>query len=222
MLGVTGALWSGAGMVRYAGPRRPADLVLAAHPSVVVLVDPADPGRVQAWVCGSGWPGGDADRLARRASDGVPLVVDAGALNALPDDLPEGSVLTPHAGELARLLGVERAEVEADPSGTRGERRRPRGRRCCSRGDAVRGVPGGGVLVARPGLAWTATAGSGDVLAGAVGTFLAAGLAPERAAALAASLQAETSRVVASGPIPPERLAAEFARVIDGWGANLR
>lgn len=222
VLGAAGALWSGAGMVRYAGPRRPADLVLAAHPNVVVAVDPDDPGRVQVWVCGSGWPGGDSARLDRRVGDGVPLVVDAGALDALPDALPAGSVLTPHAGELARLLGVTRAEVETDPIGHARRAAASTGATVLLKGASQYVVsPGGGVLVARPGLAWTATAGSGDVLAGAVGTFLAAGLPPERAAALAASLQAETSRVVASAPIPPERLAAEFARVIDHWGANL-
>ncbi|MDN5571065.1 MAG: bifunctional ADP-dependent NAD(P)H-hydrate dehydratase/NAD(P)H-hydrate epimerase [Propionibacteriaceae bacterium] len=229
VLGVTGALWSGAGMVRYAGPRRPADLVLAAHPSVVVPMDPDDPGRVQAWVCGSGWPGGDVDRLASRLADGVPLVVDAGALAALPDGLPddpalpENSVLTPHAGELARLLEVERPAVEGDPIGHARRAAERTGATVLLKGATQYAVtPDGVVLIARPGLAWSATAGSGDVLAGAVGTFVAAGLPAARAAALAASLQAEASRVTSSAPHPPERLAESFARVIDHWGDNLR
>lgn len=223
VLSAAGALWSGAGMVRYAGPRRPADLVLAAHPSVVVPVDPADPGHVGAWVCGSGWPGGDAGRIGRRAADGVPMVIDAGALDALPDTLPPGSVLTPHAGELARLFGVRRAAVEADPIGhAREAAARTRATVLLKGATQYVASPDGAVFLARPGPAWTATAGSGDVLAGAVGTFLAAGLPAPRAAALAASLQARAAHLTAGGPLPPERLAAEFGRAVARWDATLR
>ena len=102
-------------MVRYAGPAREA--VLSRFPSVVAPLDADAPGRVQAWVCGSGWPGPDPQRLARRLADGVPVVLDAGALADLPRDLPPGCLLTPHAGELARLLGVDRSAVADDPIG---------------------------------------------------------------------------------------------------------
>ncbi|WP_342371947.1 NAD(P)H-hydrate dehydratase [Propioniciclava soli] len=223
VLGVAGALWSGAGMVRYAGPWRPADLVLAAHPSVVVPVDPADPGRVQAWVCGSGWPGPDAERLARRVADDVPVVVDAGALGALPDALPAQSILTPHAGELARLLDVERAAVEADPLTHARRAARQTGATVLLKGASQFAVdPDGTALLALPGTAWTATAGSGDVLAGIVGTFLAAGLPAARAAVLGASLQAATARAVRAAPIPPERLAEQLGVIIAHWGDSLR
>ncbi|MFT3875436.1 MAG: NAD(P)H-hydrate dehydratase [Propioniciclava sp.] len=221
VLGVAGALWSGAGMVRYAGPRRPADGVLAAFPSVVVPVDPGVPGRVQAWVCGSGWPGADAGRLALRLRDGVPVVIDAGALEglaALVPDLPADSVLTPHAGELARLLGVPRAEVEADPIGHARRAASGFGATVLLKGATQYAVaPGGEVLIALPGTPWAATAGSGDVLAGAVGTFLAAGLPGPRAAVLAASLQAQAA-LACHHPVPPERLAERFGAVIERWG----
>ncbi|WP_232549398.1 bifunctional ADP-dependent NAD(P)H-hydrate dehydratase/NAD(P)H-hydrate epimerase [Propioniciclava soli] len=227
VLGVAGALWSGAGMVRYAGPSRPADFVLAAHPSVVVPVDPADPGRVQAWVCGSGWPGPDAERLARRVADDVPVVVDAGALGALPtaapDGLPVHSVLTPHAGELARLLEVERAEVEADPLTHARRAARQTGATVLLKGANQFAVePDGTALLALPGTPWTATAGSGDVLAGIVGTCVAAGLPAARAAVLGASLQAATARAERAAPIPPDRLAEHLGVSIERWCDSLR
>lgn len=220
VLGAAGALWSGAGMVRYAGPGRPASAVLAAHPSVVVPVDPADPGRVQAWVCGSGWPGADADRLARRLADGVPVVVDAGALDGLAsrgDALPAGSVLTPHAGELARLLGVTRGDVEAHPIDHARRAAAAHRATVLLKGATQYAVaPDGAVLIAQPGTSWTATAGSGDVLAGVLGALLGAGLAAPEASALAASLQAQAA-LAHDHPVPPERLAERFGAVIERW-----
>ncbi len=221
VLGAAGALWSGAGMVRYAGPPRPAASVLAAHPSVVVPVDPNVPGRVQAWVCGSGWPGADADRLARHLADSVPMVIDAGALDGLAaldaGALPAGSVLTPHAGELARLLGVPRGDVEASPiEHARRAAAAHRATVLLKGATQYAAAPDGAVLIARPGVGWTATAGSGDVLAGVLGTLLAAGLPPLEASALAASLQAQAG-LAQDHPVPPERLAERFGAVIGRW-----
>ncbi|MBK8463247.1 MAG: bifunctional hydroxymethylpyrimidine kinase/phosphomethylpyrimidine kinase [Nigerium sp.] len=221
VLGAAGALWAGAGMVRYAGPRRPAAAVLDAHPSVVVPVDPGDPGRVQAWVCGSGWPDADADRLALRLSDGVPVVVDAGALDGLAalgaGALPAGSVLTPHAGELARLLGVTRSEVEARPIEHARRAAAGHGATVLLKGATqYAAAEDGRVVIAQPGTPWTATAGSGDVLAGVLGALLAAGLAAPEASVVAASLQAQAA-LAHDHPIPPERLAERFGAVIERW-----
>lgn len=215
VLGAAGAIHGGAGMVRYAGEAP--DAVLARYPNVVPSRDRDRPGRVQAWVCGSGWEA-DADaRLSRRLADGVPCVLDAGALEVLPGTLPPGCVLTPHAGELARLLGVERVEVEADPVRHAREASARHGAVVLLKG-ATQYVasPDGQVLVAAAGLSWTATAGSGDVLAGACGALLAAGLPAARAAVLAASLQALAS-VEHPGPIPPQQLAEAFPAVIARW-----
>ena len=85
------------------------DAVRAAHPEVVV-----GDGRVQAWVVGSGGDAEAAEALAEALKDDVPLVVDADALAHLPARLDRPALLTPHAGELAAMLGVDRAEVEAD------------------------------------------------------------------------------------------------------------
>ena len=111
LLAIAGALGAGPGMVRYLGSA-PRDLVVGRFPSVVL----AD-GQVQAVVAGSGW-GALVDagpRLREALERRVPLVIDADALRLLPADLPAETLLTPHAGELARLLGVERGEIEADP-----------------------------------------------------------------------------------------------------------
>ena len=75
-----------------------------------------------------------AEALAAALRDDVPLVVDADALQHLDAPLDRPALLTPHAGELAAMLGVERAEVEADQLALRpprGARSTPP--RCCSR-----------------------------------------------------------------------------------------
>jgi NAD(P)H-hydrate epimerase len=133
--------------------------------------------------------------LVRRFVAGcpVPFVLDADGLNAFDGDagpLPDrGSeaVLTPHAGEFARLFGGTAAEVAADRVG--------RARRAAAEARAVvllkgsRTViadPGGVALVNPTGTPFLATGGTGDVLTGALGALLARGLAPARAAMVAA------------------------------------
>lgn len=118
-----------------------------------------------------------------------PLVVDADALFALGHDLgPLGArtaatVITPHAGEAARLLDLGSDAVEAD---------RPAASRALAQGGTVAVLKGPATLIAAgervvvnttggPGLA---TLGTGDVLAGIIGAFLAQGVAPLEAAAL--------------------------------------
>lgn len=211
ILSVAGALHTGTGMVRYLGAT-PSELVLGRFPSVVRAS-----GRVQAMVVGSGW-GGDTSETDRwwhqaLAAD-VPLVIDADALSRLPAALPSGCVLTPHAGELARLLSVARTEVAADPVGY--------ARLAAERFGACVLLKGGTQVVANPkgeaiivpqGPAWTAQAGSGDVLAGSCGALLAAGLPAEHAALLAASLQAAAASRF-PGPYPPDVLASYFPKVI--------
>lgn len=210
LLSCAGALHAGPGMVRYLGSA-PEALVLHRFPSVVM----AD-GRVQAMVLGSGW--GDLDdadaRLRGAVKRGIPLVVDADALRLLTVDLPDGCLLTPHAGELAAMLGIERSAVEADPLGC--------ARRAASRFGAtvlLKGgtqyvvAPDGAAMIAVRGPGWTGQAGSGDVLAGLCGTLMAAGLDPARAATLGASLQAMTAGRH-PGPQPPDVLAGFFPDVI--------
>jgi len=117
VLGVEAALHTGVGMVRYLGPGRPTRLVLARRPEAVTT-----DGRVQAWVLGSGLDASERDAatgvlLATALGQDVPLVIDSGALDQV-SRATGPAVLTPHAGELANLLGVDRAAVTADPAGS--------------------------------------------------------------------------------------------------------
>jgi hydroxyethylthiazole kinase-like uncharacterized protein yjeF len=186
-----GAVAGGAGMVRYVGPDSATGRVLARWPEVV-----ASTGRVQAWTVGSG--GGDeaGERLRRAADDGVPLVVDADALTAYAELRPSvPALLTPHAGELARLLGVERAEVEGRRLHNATRAARELGAVVLLKGSTtVVADPSDQVRVSSAGPAALATAGTGDVLAGLAGALLAAGLSPLDAGTAAAYLHGLAAR----------------------------
>jgi hydroxyethylthiazole kinase-like uncharacterized protein yjeF len=183
VLATSAAVRAGAGMVRYLGPRSASQAVLAARPEVVT----AD-GQVQAWLLGPGVDPLDreqADRVTRvlaSALDGrpVPVVVDAGALELLPEMCAEHVVLTPHAGELARLLAArgratERGAVEAEPLRFARLASRLTGATILLKGSTTIVVSPNGAVLAQGGApAWLATAGAGDVLAGVLGALLAA------------------------------------------------
>ena len=133
----------------------------------------------------------DRQALVRRllAETDLPAVVDADALFELePFEREAPTVLTPHAGELARLLGAESRWV--------GDHRLEALRRAVERfacvvllkgPDTLVGAPRSGVLVCPPAPAALATAGTGDVLTGIVAAFLAKGLDARTAAAAAAT-----------------------------------
>lgn len=208
---VAGAQSGLAGMVRFVGSPELSVRVVDRAPEVV-----AGRGRVQAWVVGSG--GGDeaAEHLALALSDGVPVVVDAAALSHLPEAFDVPVLLTPHAGELAHLLGVDRAEVEADPLGHAAEAARRWHATVLLKGARTLVVePGRPVRVNTSGSAWLATAGSGDVLAGLAGSFLAAGADPYEAGSLAAFLHGAASvRSNPGGPIVASDIAQELPGTI--------
>jgi ADP-dependent NAD(P)H-hydrate dehydratase / NAD(P)H-hydrate epimerase len=128
----------------------------------------------------------------------LPAVIDADGLRELrPFDRKAPTVLTPHSGELGRLLGEEASWVDAHR--LEALRRAVDGFRCVvvlkGEGTLV-GAPGEGPLVAG-GAAPLATAGTGDVLTGVVAAFLAKGMEPRLAAA--AAVRAHTDAVAASG-----------------------
>jgi len=227
VLSTLGALRAGAGFVRFCGTDAARPTVLGRCPSVTFGT-----GRVNAWVVGCGWDEDEANagRLAARLGDGVPCVIDAGALWVIGDalatlgwsSLPANCLLTPHAGELARLLGVQRDEVVADPLGQVGRAAQVFGAAVLLKGAAQYCValPPGSTGVedamgyrAIVGPGWTAQAGSGDVLAGAAGTFLASGVDAVLAGTLAASLQTLTA-INHPGPWSPDQLADLFPEVI--------
>jgi ADP-dependent NAD(P)H-hydrate dehydratase / NAD(P)H-hydrate epimerase len=211
VLAISGAVAGPCGMVRYDGPDAVADLVRSAHPEVVV-----GPGRVQAWVVGSGGGGDVAATLARAREDAVPLVVDADALPHLPEPVGVPALLTPHAGELARMLDVGREDVEAAPL--------RHAREAAGRYDAtvlLKGArtlvaePGGRVRVNTTGTPWLATAGAGDVLAGLCGALLAAGLDPLDAGSLGAWLHGAAATLAsAGGPVTAPDVAAALPAAV--------
>jgi ADP-dependent NAD(P)H-hydrate dehydratase / NAD(P)H-hydrate epimerase len=150
--------------------------------------------KASALAIGPGLGRGDAARaLVRRAlaEIALPAVVDADALHELaPADWPAPRVLTPHEGELARLLGRRSEEVAAHRLASV---REAADRFDCvvllKGADTLVAAPGRGVLVVTLGLPSLATAGTGDVLTGIVGAFLAKGVEPQLAAAAGAAAQ---------------------------------
>jgi ADP-dependent NAD(P)H-hydrate dehydratase / NAD(P)H-hydrate epimerase len=214
LLSAGGAVHGGAGMVRVVTAPTPAALVRQAWPETVISVHPDDPGwdltgeagRVQAWVAGPGMgtdPGAVA-RLAAVMRTGLPVLVDADGLTILSqhqDLLPREAptLITPHAGELGRLLGTDPAGVEA--------RRLEHARRAAAElgvtvllkgSTTVIASPAGGPVLVNPtGTPWLATAGSGDVLSGLAGALLAQGLPPAQAGLAAAYLHGLAGRLAA-------------------------
>ncbi len=233
VMAVGGALRAGVGMVRYAGPARAANGVRSAWPEAVVTdIAPGDGsavtdvGRVQAWVVGSGLGTGDGAESVVRAvlSADVPVLVDADgiAVVAREPDLLTGrtapTVLTPHAGEFARLVDAERDEVEAH--------RLDHVRRAAARLGAIILLKGATTLVAAPdGPVWVntvdtpylATAGSGDVLSGVIGALLAAGVDAAPAAAAGAFLHGLAGVDAAGRPAAAISAMDIAAALPDAW-----
>jgi hydroxyethylthiazole kinase-like uncharacterized protein yjeF len=215
VLCTSGAASGLCGMVRYvpstgSGQAAVADAVRARHPEVV-----AGAGRVQAWVVGSG---GDTDAeraLAEALADGVPVLVDADGLQHFRGaDVPV--VLTPHAGELAAMLGVERADVESRQLEHATQAAAKHGAVVLLKGrHTLVAAPDGRVRVNTTGTGWLGVAGAGDVLAGLVGSLLAAGLDPFDAASVGAWLHgAAATYTSAGGPIGAPEVARAVPEVV--------
>ncbi|MDQ0811750.1 hydroxyethylthiazole kinase-like uncharacterized protein yjeF [Streptomyces sp. B3I7] len=207
VLAVAGALRGGAGAVRYVGAA--GDAVVARFPETLVSDrGPAKAGRVQAWVVGPG-AGDDAGPVAEVLAADVPVLLDADGLRLADRDAVRArtapTLLTPHAGEAAALLGVSREEVEGARLTAVRELAARYGATVLLKGSTtlVAGDPGeGGVLPVRvnaTGTPWLATAGSGDVLSGLAGSLLAAGLSARDAGSAAAYLHGLAGRLAAEG-----------------------
>ncbi|WP_405644615.1 NAD(P)H-hydrate dehydratase [Streptomyces uncialis] len=222
VLAVAGALRGGAGAVRYVG--HAADAVIARFPEALVHSGPpARAGQVQAWVVGPGL-GDDPDVVREVLESRVPVLVDADGLRPLDPatvrDRGAPTLLTPHAGEAAALLGVSRGRVEAA--------RLASVRELAARFGATVLLKGSTTLVASPdgsvpvrvnpmGTPWLATAGSGDVLSGLAGSLLAAGLGAADAGAVAAYLHGLAGRDAAGRGVPVTSF--EVADAVGGaWG----
>ncbi|GHH07981.1 NAD(P)H-hydrate dehydratase [Streptomyces rubradiris] len=219
VLAVSGALRGGAGAVRYVGPA--GDAVLARYPETLVSdAGPAKAGRVQAWVTGPG-AGDDAATVAEVLATDVPVLLDADGLRLADRDAVRGrgapTLMTPHAGEAAALLGVRREEVEAARLAAARELAARYRATVLLKGSTtlVAGPDGGPVRVNPTGTPWLATAGSGDVLSGLAGSLLASGLDPLDAGSVAAYLHGLAGRFAAQGA--PTGAHDVAARIPEAW-----
>jgi hydroxyethylthiazole kinase-like uncharacterized protein yjeF len=225
-LAVGGAIRGGAGMVRLVTPEQAAAVVRQMWPEAVITVtgaslpageEVATAGRVQAWLAG---PGMGTDELARRRlaavlAAGLPTLVDADGLTLLAaepgllKDRAAATLLTPHAGELARLLGADPADVAARRAEHASAAAAKLGAWVLLKGSTTVIAPppaaGGPLLVNTTGTSWLASAGTGDVLSGLAGALLAQGVQVGWAAATAAFLHAISARNAAAGTLQPTR-----------------
>jgi NAD(P)H-hydrate epimerase len=149
--------------------------------------------RAGAVVLGPGIGKGDGQRAFAYAVAGAvdkPLVIDADGLNAFAGELevlkdrPGPTVLTPHAGELGRLLDRESSEVEAHRLSAAREAAERSGCVVLLKGDdTIVAAPEGPAAISPGATPALATAGTGDVLAGIIGALLSKGLDPFEGAA---------------------------------------
>lgn len=198
------------GMVRYLGPQRTQDMVLSSLPEAVIGKGRVQSWVVGSGVPAGDDEASDSDFQRKTiaallkhyalpqetdldddvdaryagALDMPPIVVDAGALDLLPDKVPDQVVVTPHTGELARMLtrlgenevGVD--EVRAQPLACARKLHELTGATVLLKGAVTIVVGADGesnerVILSGRAPAWMSTAGSGDVLAGMLGALLA-------------------------------------------------
>jgi hydroxyethylthiazole kinase-like uncharacterized protein yjeF len=152
----------------------------------------------------------------------VPLVIDADGLNALagvfPDHLTQRrrpTVLTPHAGELGRLLDVESADVARHRLAHAREAAARSGAIVVLKGDdTLVAEPGGRVAISRGGAPALATAGTGDVLSGVMGAMLAKGLPPAHAACAAVHAHVRAGQLAAAPHGPDGVIASDVIQAL--------
>jgi hydroxyethylthiazole kinase-like uncharacterized protein yjeF len=200
-------------------------LTLGAMDAVTAATERAD-----AVVLGPGM-GRETDSfaLAQSLAEQVekPLLVDADGLNAVAESGLEGlagrdrpTILTPHAGELGRLLGRPSAEVEAHRLAAAREAAQRSGAIVVLKGDDTLVVePAGLTGVSMGGSPGLATAGTGDVLSGIAAAFLAKGLDPFEAACAAVRVHAEAGRGAAEALGAGSMIAGD---VVDALPAAMR
>ncbi|MEQ1510747.1 MAG: NAD(P)H-hydrate dehydratase, partial [Sphingopyxis sp.] len=206
-LAARAALRSGAGYVQIHGGRIPATppfaLVRKLWRDGEALTDP----RINAIVIGPGLGQGEGAiaRFAAALASAKPLVIDADALALLPPhplDVP--AILTPHAGEFARLYQGEGGKIAA----TRALAAQSGAVVLHKGADTVIAAPDGRVALHTPSSPWLASAGTGDVLAGICGAMLARGLDAFDAAQAAVILHSQAAKRTRPGLIADDLVAS--------------
>lgn len=241
LLAGTAALRAGAGKLRIATVRSIAVALGIALPEARVFglaeteggaIDPASAdeiarlaGVVGALVIGPGMIDEAAAATLTRgvlaSIDGPAVVLDAGGFPCLAADrrllhsLGGRAVITPHLGEMAKILGMQKDDVARDPLGTARRAADALGAVVALKGpDTVIAAPGGEAYRYTGGGVGLATSGSGDVLAGIVGGLLARGAEPLHAAAWAVYLHGEAGNALAAATGRIGYLARELAAEI--------
>jgi hydroxyethylthiazole kinase-like uncharacterized protein yjeF len=251
LLAGVAALRAGAGKLQLATVRSAAAALGVAVPeSLVIALAETRAGEIAGAAAGRALaervavvdallvgPGMTSDRgalalvraLVRRLGGGAALVLDAAAVTALRDDdelllpLHGRAVLTPHAGEMATLLGVDKDQVEGDPAS--------HARAAAARFGAVVALKGPESWIAEPdgtlyhyagGSVGLATSGSGDTLAGIVAGLAARGASPAQAAVWGAYLHGAAGEVLARRMGPIGYLARELLDEVSGIMWRLR
>jgi NAD(P)H-hydrate epimerase len=177
-------------------------------------------GRADAVVLGPGLSRDpDAQALARGVIPrvDVPLVIDADGLNALAGHLDEvvaprrwPTVLTPHAGELGRLLEVDSKEIErARVAHARAAAARSRAFVILKGDDTIVAAPSGRIAISRGAAPGLATAGTGDVLSGVTGAMLAKGMPAAQAACAAVYAHVRAGQIAAAPHGPDSVIASD-------------
>jgi len=231
VLTTSAAAATGVGMIRFYPSSGLDHLVLHSTPSVVVF-----PGNVSAWIVGSGidsrkyssWTTWLRYRHFKSLKiQGVPTVLDAGAIH-LAGKLEQPTVITPHSGELARLLNsrgvsVTSEAIEGNPKKWVVTAAKNLGVTVLLKGSRTF-VANDSLLIELPvATPWLATAGTGDVLTGILGSLVATNLIEilnnkNRLAELAATAAfihaAAAKNASAGGPISAESIIPEIQGVI--------
>jgi NAD(P)H-hydrate epimerase len=248
VLAARGAQRAGAGYVTLAVPE-PVAPVAQAHLQAVPVVGLPAAGKVfssaaaaavrdlakehDAVVLGPGLTVADGTAATVRTLVSTlerPLVIDADGLNAFVDHVEllerrsAPTVLTPHPGELGRLLGRTTAEIQGDRLGY-SARLAGAERAVILKGAGTVVSVAGRQLINTSGSVALATAGTGDVLAGIVGALLAQGLSPFDGAALGAYLHGRAGEAAARVLTPicataedlPDYLPVAVAELLEGW-----
>jgi hydroxyethylthiazole kinase-like uncharacterized protein yjeF len=155
----------------------------------------------------------------------VPLVLDADGLNALGKDPSHlrartaPTVVTPHPGEMARLLGCPIQEVQADREGSAAAYAEASGAMVVLKGHhTLIAKPGGPVTFCARGNSGMATGGTGDVLTGLTGGLLAQGMEAHAAASLAVFLHATAGDIAAARKTERALIARDVIEALpDAW-----